>query len=205
MFRRTLPTAIAIGCGLVVLMGLLIPVDLLVASRQFLLQWAIVLGGFAFILAYFSLLKVHITRLVKEPKQKTTSMIVILTALAGFGVVVWQGTNGEWPKYLLKYVMIPGESTLLALTAVTLLLAGMRILQVRRSGGTIAFVLIAVLALAITVPYAGVGLEIMQLIKTWIHVPAIAGMRGLLMGVALGTTLTGLRIIFGADRPHSDG
>jgi hypothetical protein len=34
------------------------------------------------------------------------------------------------------------------------------------------------------------------------QIPAAAGARGILIGVALGTLTTGLRILFGSDRPY---
>jgi hypothetical protein len=34
------------------------------------------------------------------------------------------------------------------------------------------------------------------------QVIAVGGARGILLGVALGTLTTGLRILFGADRPY---
>jgi hypothetical protein len=37
----------------------------------------------------------------------------------------------------------------------------------------------------------------------WVtQVLALGGMRGILIGVALGALLTGLRVLFGADRPY---
>jgi len=33
-------------------------------------------------------------------------------------------------------------------------------------------------------------------------IPAVAGARGILFGVALGTVATGLRVLMGADRPY---
>jgi hypothetical protein len=37
------------------------------------------------------------------------------------------------------------------------------------------------------------------LVNTW----AVAGARGILLGVALGAIATGLRILLGSDRPYS--
>jgi hypothetical protein len=43
----------------------------------------------------------------------------------------------------------------------------------------------------------------LPIIKDWIlNVPTLAGVRGILLGVALGTIATGLRILLGADRPY---
>jgi len=40
-------------------------------------------------------------------------------------------------------------------------------------------------------------------VRTWIErVPATAGVRGILLGVALGTVATGFRLLIGADRPY---
>ena len=35
-------------------------------------------------------------------------------------------------------------------------------------------------------------------------VPALAGTRGIILGVALGTVVTGLRLLMGIDRPYSE-
>ncbi len=203
MFPRIISTAITIGCGSIVLLSLLLPAETLAVPRRFLLQWAMVLGGFAFILAYLNIFRVHLLRLTQRKKQKTTSLLLMLSALATTAIVVLQGPQGTIPQAVLKYVMIPGESTLLALTTVTLLLASIRVLRHRRSTGSIAFVLIAALASVVTIPYADAALRPIETIKQWLHIPAMAGMRGLMMGIALGTTMTGLRIIIGADRPQS--
>jgi hypothetical protein len=49
------------------------------------------------------------------------------------------------------------------------------------------------------------GFEWLSDIRDWlIHVPGMAGIRGLLLGVALGTVITGIRVLLGSDRPHSE-
>jgi len=35
-------------------------------------------------------------------------------------------------------------------------------------------------------------------------VPGMAGMRGLLLGVALGTMITALRVLLTSERPHTE-
>jgi hypothetical protein len=45
----------------------------------------------------------------------------------------------------------------------------------------------------------------LPVIKDWVlDVPALAGARGILLGVALGTAATGLRVLLGLDRPYVD-
>ena len=201
MLKRTLPTAVAISVGILVLLGSFLPISPLREVRLFLIQWAMVLGVFAFILAFLHLLRVHLTRLGRRGKGWSTSLLVVLSAISVLLLVSTQGPTSQWSQHLMNDFLVPGESALLALTAVTLVLAGMRMLRARRTAGSILFLLIAVLMLVGTVPYVGILGEIAD----WIQgVPALAGMRGLLLGVALGTTMAGLRVVFGATRPHSD-
>lgn len=201
MLKRTLPTAVAISAGILVLLGSFLPVSPLREVRLFLIQWAMILGIFAFILAFLHLLRVHLIRLGRRGKGWSTSLLVVLSAISVLLLVSTQGPTSQWSQHLMNDFLVPGESALLALTAVTLVLAGMRMLRARRTSGSILFLLIAVLMLVGTVPYVGILGEI----ANWIQgVPALAGMRGLLLGVALGTTMAGLRVVFGATRPHSD-
>jgi hypothetical protein len=168
-----------------------------------LLRWATVLGAFALLVAYLSVLRVHLTRLFRTKKNQFTSLLVVVSALGSLGLVVWQGVEGQWTQQLLNVVLVPGESALLALTAVTLIVAGVRIFRTRRNAGGIVFIVTAVFVLLTTVAY-NVYPDFLVSLRQFVDAIATAGMRGILMGVALGVTLTGLRIILGIDRPHSD-
>jgi hypothetical protein len=120
-------------------------------------------------------------------------------------MVFWElrisdGNAGAVGQFLLRHVLIPGESTLLALTAVTLVVAAVRILKERRQVESVLFILIVLLMLLRTLPYVGVIGDI----ANWTErVLATAGLRGLVIGVALGTLVTGLRSLF-MTRPYVD-
>jgi len=52
-----------------------------------------------------------------------------------------------------------------------------------------------------TLPF--VSIPILGTVARWVtQVWALGGARGILIGVALGTLTTGLRVLFGADRPY---
>ncbi len=209
MFKRIIPTAIAISVGLLVLLGVFIPVSPLTEIRALLLDWAAVLGVFALILAYLQLLRVHLTRLGRGAKGKSTSLLIVLSALGAFALVLWQGPTAAASQALLLGLLAPGQTALLALTAVTLVLSGMRIFKVRRNAGSVLFLAIVLIMLLgsiplAIVPYQGVMGTLVGLADWLQRVPALAGMRGLALGVALGILLTGLRVLFGTTRPHSD-
>jgi len=204
MFKRVLPTVVAMLVGILVLLGYVLPVESLTWLRDIiLLRWAMVLAAFALFVAYLSLLRVHVLRLTSVRKNKITSLLMILSALGVLILVLVQGLEGPLAQQVLTAVLIPGESALLAVTAVTLIVAGMRILRARRTAGAIVFVVVAGIILLTNVAYS-VYPEVLGILRQSIDVLATAGMRGLVMGIALGVTLTGLRILLGIDRPHSD-
>ena len=202
MFKRWIPTAVAMSCGVLVLLGSFLPVGALIHIRVALIRWATVIGAFAFILACLSVIRVNLVRVRQGSKNKVTSFLVIVSAVGSFGLVLWQGPYGQWPQYLLNNILIPGESALMALTAVILLLGGMCVFRTRRNFYSVVFVIVVIWTLFVTIPYANP--PILQDIARFINTMATAGMRGLVIGVALGTTLTGIRILAGIDQPHSD-
>lgn len=202
MVQRVFLTALAVAIGLIVLFGALFPIPLLAQIRTQLILWASVVGVFALILAYGSILRVHFTRLGQMEKNWTASLLVIVSALSSLFLVLWQGPEGVLTQGLLNHVLVPGESALLALTVVTLVLSAIRILRTRRSFESALFILVAIVVLLGSVPY--LFPPVLDLLTAGIHMFAVAGMRGLLLGVTLGVTLTGLRILMGMDRPYSD-
>ncbi|MBN2390690.1 MAG: hypothetical protein JXR84_08205 [Anaerolineae bacterium] len=204
MFKRFLPTIMAMLAGILILLGYLLPLDFLVTLRDvILLRWAMILAAFALIVAYLNLVFVHLLRLTSARKKKFTSLLVVLSAIGTLILVLVQGAEGAWTQQVLSAVLIPGESALLALTAVTLIVAGMRILRARRTAGAVIFVIAAGIILLTTVAYS-VYPRVFVVLREGVNTLATAGMRGLVMGVALGVTLTALRILLGIDRPHSD-
>jgi hypothetical protein len=204
MLLRVLATVVAVLATVAVLAGTFWPVSPLREIRAVFLQWAMVLGGFAFLLAFSNLLRANLKRLQRKGRGRMPSLIIVLFAVGTAALVSWEmftvGGVGTWGQYVVDAILIPGESALLALTSVTLLLAGLRALRTRKTTGSLFFVLVAVLMLIQTLPYVGV----VGNISAWIEgVLAIAGMRGLLMGVALGTLLVGMRTVF-MTRPYVD-
>ncbi|MCD4739050.1 MAG: hypothetical protein K8R89_07315 [Anaerolineae bacterium] len=202
MIRRILATAIAILVGVTVLVGGVWPVTPLRELRAILLQWMMVLGAFAFFLAFLNLLRANLARLNRKGRGRFPSLLIVISALGTVILVMWellwQGSSGVWSQYLVRNFLVPGESALLALTAITLLLSGLRILRVRRDFNSVLFLTVALLLLLKTVPTGGV----LRDLATWVErVLALAGMRGLIIGVALGALLSGLRTLF-VTRPY---
>jgi hypothetical protein len=94
----------------------------------------------------------------------------------------------------------------MALLAIVLVYAIAKLFGRRVDLFTLIFIGTALVVLLGTAPLFGVelpGIHGPNGIKYLIaQIPAVGGARGILIGVALGTLATGLRILLGADRPY---
>jgi hypothetical protein len=104
-----------------------------------------------------------------------------------------------------KYIQLPIETSLMALLVVTLTYASIRLLRRHLNLLSVIFLITAWLMLVGMAPWPFLGDVpfVSDIVRPIIaQVPAAAGARGILLGVALGTLTTGLRILFGSDRPY---
>lgn len=201
-------TAIAIASGAFVLAGYFFAqkeggqASLLSGIRLVLLNWAIILAGFAIFIGILNLFQVHYKKIQNKQKGSVYSLLLIisLAAMFLFGLIK-PGQMGV----VFTTVQLPVEASLMALLAVTLTYASIRLLRRRFNLLSVIFLVTALLILLGTAPLPFLG-DIPGL-SDWVRpfiaqVMAAAGARGILLGVALGTLTTGLRILFGADRPY---
>jgi small-conductance mechanosensitive channel len=203
----TINTIVAVSAGTIVLMGYLVPgLDFL---SNTLLHWAVVLAGFALIVGVINLLSVHWGKLKAKKSAGIPSLFLILSfiitlLITGIPLPGLTGTDSPAALWLLRFIQIPVEASLLALLAVTLVVGIVRFLQRRQDGMALIFVVTVVVVLLGSVPIYMIGqLSLFSGLHNWLAtVLAGAGVRGLLIGIALGTIAAGLRILMGADRPY---
>jgi hypothetical protein len=88
----------------------------------------------------------------------------------------------------------------MAILTVTLIYASIRLLRRRLDVMSVLFLVAAVLFLIafMPTPISAGNPAIAQFVSVF----STGGARGLLIGIALGVLLTGLRVIFGVDRPY---
>lgn len=199
---RVFNTAIAISVGLLVLIGYFVPG--LSFLSDMLLHWAVILAGFALLLGMINLFSVHARRLVQREKNAFYSGVLIVSFLLALVVIGVATPTGDAAMWIFQNIQLPIETSLMAILVVTLSLSAMRLMRRRMGVLPILFILTVILVLLGTAPLYGYGtIPALSYLKQWIaQVPAMAGGRGLLIGVALGAIATGLRILIGADRPY---
>ncbi len=195
--------AIAIFAGVLVLLGYFFP-NAFSGIQSMLISWATILAGFALILGIINLGMVHWKKATSKAPGSVYSIVLLVSLAITIIFVGISGPAGGLSLWLFNTFQVPVEVSLLAVLSVILLFAGARLLSRRPRWNTILFLVTVLLVLLGSVPLFLIG-DVAPLvsIKSWLtQVPAIAGARGILLGVALGTVATALRILIGADRPY---
>lgn len=196
--KRRLPMALAIGIGVLVLLDRFIADIYLDALGFFFLDIAIILAAFALLLGFFNVLAVHFQKVRTQQSGWPYSIILILFAL--FVLVIGLAGPSTPPlQGVFNAVQYPIQATIASLLIFFVASAAFRALKVR-NGESIILVGVILIVLLGQVPLS----DGLTALKDWIlTVPGLAGVRGLILGVALGTVVTGLRVLMGVDRPYS--
>lgn len=199
---RVFTAVIAIAVGLMVLLGYFFPQ--FTSIQTLLLNWAIILAGAASLVGVFNLIAVHTDKIRRAEKGSVYSALLVIGLVATliFGILL--RPQHTVMQVVLNGIILPIEATLMGILTITLLYAAIRLLRRRTDVMSIFFILTAVIIFfgSATLPFGDVPL-IGTLIRPWVsQIWALGGARGILIGVALGTLVTGLRVLFGIDRPY---
>ncbi len=199
---RVFTTVIAIATGVLILFGYFF--EALAGVQTLLLNWAIILAGVAALVGIFNLLSVHTDKIRRGEKGSTYSALLIIAMLATvfFGILL--RPQHTIMQVALNGIIIPVEAALMGLLTISLLYAAIRLLRRRADMMGVIFLVTAALLFlgSATLPFGDIPL-IGTLIRPWVsQILALGGARGILIGVALGTLTTGLRVLFGIDRPY---
>jgi len=203
--KGLLSTAVAIATGLIVLVGYFVEIPILVNLRVTILNWVILLAAVALFVGLFNLLAVHADKIRNKQKGGIYSLVLIFSLLTTLILGLWLRPDHALMALIFNAIQLPVETSLMAMLVVTLTYASIRLLRRRNNLISIIFLVTALLILLGTAPLPFVGYVpiLSDLIRPFIaQVLAAAGARGILIGVALGSLTTGLRVLFGADRPY---
>ena len=199
---RVFTAAFAIASGLIVLLGYFVPVEPLLRFRLVLTDWAIVIAGFAVLIGVFNLISVHMEKVRSRQKGSLYGALLVISLIITFGFGLLLGPEDPLMRLAVDAVIVPVESALMAILAVTLIYASIRLLRRRVDLMSIIFLAVAVLFLFAIMPTPLGPIPGDQAILNVAGMFSRGGARGLLIGIALGTLLTGIRVLFGIDRPY---
>ncbi|HLA07841.1 MAG TPA: hypothetical protein VJ022_10385 [Anaerolineales bacterium] len=199
---RVLTAAFAIASGLIVLLGYFFPILLLSRLRLILTDWAIVIAGFSVLIGIFNLIAVQMERIRTRQKGSAYGALLVISLIFTFGIGLLLGPDDAFMKLAVDAIIVPVEAALMAILSITLIYASIRLLRRRVDLTTVLFLLVAVLFLLAIMPTPFGPIPGDQFILDIAGMFSRGGARGLLIGIALGTLLTGLRVLFGIDRPY---
>ena len=209
MLTKRLPTIIAVFIGALTLVGLLFSVP---AINRITLTWGAILAAIALLLGILNLFTVHIRRLVSDKNLYSGILIIsmLLVFVASFTDELGLNIVGEDAVgFLFNYVQLPLEAALASLLAFFLLFAAVNLVRRRRSFKTVLFLSAIIFALAGNViPRISIIPEVIArgisngstIIDSLI---VTSGVRGLIIGVALGSVMLSIRLLLGMERPYN--
>lgn len=203
--KQSIAIFTAVFFGLITLIALLFNVS---GISTVILGWVSFLAAVALILGVLNLLMVHLTRLFKE--RNLYSGVLVLGMMALFATAVLDGlSNNNQVDTFFNWVQAPLEAALASMLAVFLLLAGVQLLKRQPTRWAFLFSLSAIVVLLSQALLASNFLPatlrqpVSQVADFVQNIVVTAGIRGLLIGVALGTLLLSLRLLMGVERPYN--
>jgi hypothetical protein len=199
--KRVILSVVAIASGLLVLLDFFVESPIVDAMGAFLVEGAVVLGGFALLLGVINLLTVHVARAKGREKGWGLSIVMVVTVLAMLLLGI-SGPASEPVTWAYDYVLLPLQATLYALLAFFVATAAYRAYRVK-SWESLLMVGAGVIVLLGQVPLGKMIWSELPVLMDWVMaVPVLAGARGILIGVALGSVIAGLRLLLVMDRPY---
>jgi len=199
--KKVLPIGAAILSGLLVLIDFFVPYPSLDALGAALVEGTTILAGFAILLGVLNLLSVHGQRIAAEKRGRGLSVVLIASLVATLvvGVTLPGSTALNW---IFDYMYYPLQATMAALLAFFAVSAAYRAFRLRNTQAAIMLAT-SLLVLLTQLPFSQAISPYLPMAHDWIfRVPVTAGVRGIVLGAALGTIATALRILLTVDRPY---
>lgn len=206
--KRILPAIAAVVCGVIALVDFFLPNPQIDALGAALVEGVTILAAFALLLGVANILGVHARRIVARPgtaprgSNRLLSLVLVLSLLATLAVGILRPAAPAM-RWIFGYVYEPLQATMMALLAFFAISAAYRAFRLRNTEALI-LTLTTLVLLLVQWPLSAPLASRLAIIREWLlTVPVAGGMRGILIGMALGSMATALRLLFLVDRPYS--
>ena len=198
-FKQSLPLVLAYIFGVLALAGLLfVP-----ALAKTLTGWVGFLAAVALLIGILNLLSVHFRRLL-QGNIYSIVLVISLLVMFGLGVTDYIEVTDDAVSTAFIHVQAPLEAALASMLAFFLLFSGVRVLQRRRSWWGLLFIGSVIVFLLGRTPLPGkIGELITDFSTVLSDIFVTAGMRGILIGVAIGAIAVSIRVLMGIDKPYN--
>ncbi|MBE2271037.1 MAG: hypothetical protein IAE80_22560 [Anaerolinea sp.] len=196
-----LATAIAMGFGILTLWGLLVNGGVVTSLANILLQLVVLTAAVTILIGILNLIGVHFGRVRQRERNWGYSVIVILTTT--LVIALWLLDADAATMMLLENVQVAIESALAGLILFALVFGAYRLLRRRVTWSGVLFTVSLLIILIGALPLRETA--VLADVRRWLlAVPVSAGARGILLGIALATVVTGVRVLIGQDRSYRE-
>lgn len=213
-FTNSLAAGLAIAFAFVTIIGLIADEKSAIAQfSSLLLRIVAVFTAFAIVSGIINLVIVHLQRYMRHEPNGVHSLLVVTTAI---GVVtihlvdrarLWKGdlANEDLSARLFQVLQISLEGAFAGMVFFFLIYAAYRLLGRQLSWMHSVFLLTIMVILLGSNALLTENLTFFEDFRDWlIRVPVTAGTRGLLIGIALGTVIVGVRVLIGQERAYRE-
>jgi len=199
--KRALPVAAAVVCGFAILFDFFVPNEQVDALGAILIEGTLILAAFGLLLGLLNLLGTHAKRTVDRDDRRLPSLVLIVAMLGTLAIgVASPGSAGM--QWVFDYVYYPLQSTMAALLAFFITSALYRAFRVKSAEAAVLLIA-TLLLLFLQLPFVGSLSPYLAAVRSWfLAIPVTAGMRGIVLGIALGTIATSMRLLLAVDQPY---
>jgi len=208
--RRRLPAILVFVAGTVMAALYYSPHPAAEAVYEESSRWVRIIANCALLLGVASLLSNHWRKIRRRGKDAGYSVVLFVSFLTILLLGLWKGIESGSPAdWIFQNVKVPLESTMFALLAFFIASAAYRAFRARSGAATVMLVTAVVMMIGripfgavIPSPVKGGDPVLFQAAEWLLAVPTNAAKRAILLGVAVSTVITSLRIIAGLERSY---
>jgi len=207
-WKRTVPLALAFFFGVLMIVQYFIPHEWFENLLDTMARWGQIVGAFGLVVGIASLTHSHYFK-IKRRVPGWGYSIVTLASLVIYVVIGFLTECDDSPNapfgwgYL--YILMPMQASMFSLLAFFVASAAYKAFRARTIEATVLLIVAIVVMLA-RVPIGSYIYENIPRIGEWIFAyPNMAARRAIMLGVALATVATSLRVIVGIERSYLGG
>ena len=216
LIKKQIPLTIVFVTGMLTLMSYYVPHKTSVNFIETMNKWENIVVAFAFLLGLVSLFFSHYNKISRKADGWGYSIFVFIGFLAmtvpayvsgGKQMVDGALTPLGW-AYKFIYTSLSG--TMFAVLAFYIVSTAYRSFRIKSRQAFVLFVAAFIMILG-KVPLGQIiwdsalgwtGQQVSDVIEWIMQVPAVAGKRGIMIGISIGAIVTSLKIIFGIEKQY---
>lgn len=200
--RKTIPLAITACAGFLMVLEFFVKIPWLSKLSTELQNWGIIISAFILGLAAINLIRIHGKKIIEHHQDWVESTVLLVGLFSMIISGVFFGKASPQLQYLFRNLLQPLSAAMMSLLVFYIASASFRAFKARSLETTILLVC-GILVMLGRAPIGELISGFFPKAADWlIQVPNLAGNRGIMIGAAIGTVATGLRVLLGIDRGH---